>query len=294
MNPPRVDRGMRLLLPFSATAALVRAVMLQKKLQIHAVLGTGGYSSFFSIAAAWLLRRPAALLDSNAIPGRSNRIASRFCRAAFTGLPGGETGLKCPVFRTGIPVSSSLVRYSREEARSMLGLPGDEPVVLFLGGSQGARAINDMALGFRGARVLLQCGQADHERVSRLAEKNVNLIVKPFLPDLSVWYSAAELAVARAGGQTIAEMSFLRLPAVLVPFPFAAEDHQTANASAVSACGAGVLLPEGALGAEEFENFLEEMLKNKEQLEKMAEAMAGINPVNPAEAIVTKLREMTS
>ena len=293
MNPPRIDKGGKLLLPFAALRALKEATSLLRELDIHAVLGTGGYSAFFAVTAAWITRRPAALLETNAIPGKSNRIASLFCREAYTGFESGGKGLRCSAIHTGTPVSGELSITDTPAARRKLGLPEDRPVVLFLGGSQGAEAINDLALGMPGdLSVLLQCGERDHERVLAAAEGRQGFLVSPFLDDLSQWYSAAELAVARAGGQTIAELSAYGLPAVLVPFPFAAEDHQAANAAAVERAGGAILRRQGGLAQGELAGILLRLLSSEDELGGMRRAMKALYPPDPPGRIAERLREL--
>ncbi len=293
MNPPRIDKGMRLLLPFTATISFLKARALIKSIGADVVLGTGGYSSFFAIVAARSLGIPAAVFDSNAIPGRSNRIASRFCRIAFTGLKGGEAGLNCRTVQTGTPVSGKLKKTDTATARGTLGIPKDSPVILFLGGSQGAKAINELALAVgEDASVLLQCGNSDYQRVLKRSKTMDNFTVKPFLDDLSMWYSAAELAVARAGGQTIAELSAFGLPSVLVPYPYAAEDHQTANAAAIQNAGGALLRTQKETEQSDFIGTLLKLSHNGEKLQKMSVAVQSVFPGDPAENIVSLLREL--
>jgi UDP-N-acetylglucosamine--N-acetylmuramyl-(pentapeptide) pyrophosphoryl-undecaprenol N-acetylglucosamine transferase len=295
MNPPRIDKGNKLLLPITGCRAFFRARTLLRRNGIDAVLGTGGYSSFFAIAAAKTMGIPAAVLDTNAIPGRSNRIASRFCRLAFTGLPGGEAGLKCRVYHTGTPVSSRLRKISVKEARESLGIAVDKPVVLFLGGSQGAEGLNDLALDLpEEVTVLLQCGTRDLERVLRISDGKNNIVIEPFVDNLSLWYSAAELAVARAGGQTVAELSAFRVPAVLVPFPYAAEDHQTANAAVLERAGAAILRQQKDLSSSSLRELLIRLFSQPDELAGMEEAMGAVFPADPARRIVSLLAEMVS
>lgn len=292
LNPPRIDKGMKLLLPWTALRALGRAMNLLRKTETDLVLGTGGYSSFFAVTAARLLGRPAALLESNAIPGRSNRITSRFCTAAFTGFSEGGGRLHCPVFHTGTPVSDDFIKHNSSEARESLGIPVDIPAVVFLGGSQGARAVNDLALGLSGDfSVLLQCGQSDFNRVSELSSGRKNFLVEPFVNDLSMWYSAAELAVARAGGQTIAELSVFGLPAVLIPFPYAADDHQTANAAVVERAGAAILRQQEGISSGDLSEMLLRLISNPGKIQEMRKAMHFVYPPDPAGKITEYLRE---
>ncbi len=294
MNPPRIDKGMKLLLPFTALKAFCDARSLLKSIKADIVLGTGGYSSFFAVIAARSLGIPAAVFDSNALPGKSNRLASRFCKIVFTGFQEGEEGLKCNAIHTGTPVSEHLKKTDRQSARKQIGIPENLPVILFLGGSQGARAINDLALGIQGdVSVLLQSGKRDYARALKNSESaNTSIIVKPFV-DLAMWYSAADLAVARAGGQTIAELAAFGLPAVFIPYPYAAEDHQTANALAIVKTGGALLQVQNeAEDSSSFSSQLMQLLGDSKELEGMSRAIASIFPSDPAGRIVSNLREL--
>lgn len=293
MNPPRVDKGMKLLLPFSAMRSFLDARKLLNSNRVDIVLGTGGYSSFFAIAAAWSLGIPAAIFDSNAISGRSNRMASRFCKIAFTGLSGGENGLNCPVIFTGTPVADKMKKTPAATAREEIGIDKDVPAILFLGGSQGAKAINDLAIN-TGAEVsiLLQCGENDHQRVLQYSENQDNLNVKPFVQDLSLWYSAADLVVARSGGQTIAELSAFGLPAVFIPYPYAADDHQRANAAVIQSTGGALLFSQDEIESSDLVEKIVQLARNSEELLNMSTAMKSVFPSDPAENIITHLRRL--
>jgi UDP-N-acetylglucosamine--N-acetylmuramyl-(pentapeptide) pyrophosphoryl-undecaprenol N-acetylglucosamine transferase len=294
LNPPRVDRGMKVLLPFTAVSAIYSARSLLKSIKADVVLGTGGYSSFYTILAAKTLGIPGAVFDSNAIPGKSNRFASRFCKLAFTGLPGGENGLKCPSVLTGVPVSKRMKKVLRSAAKEAIGVPLERPVIVFLGGSQGAKAINDLAVSIKeDVTILLQCGNREFETVKKGIVKQNNIIVEPFVDDLSLWYSAAELAVARAGGQTIAELSAFSLPAVLVPFPFAAENHQAANAAVVERAGGAILRKQEDIDPQSFGEFLLRLISSGDTLKAMSAAMESLFPLHPAKEIVSHLQELS-
>ena len=162
------------------------------------------------------------------------------------------------VLVTGIPVRRSVLAVPREEARHRLGL-GGEFTVLVLGGSQGAGAINGALVGalplLRGAGAPLAlvwlCGKRDFDRCSSAAE-SAGFPVKlfPYLDDMGMALGAADLAVARAGASTVAELLALGLPSVLVPYPHAASDHQARNAQVLADCGAARVLPETELTPE--------------------------------------------
>jgi UDP-N-acetylglucosamine--N-acetylmuramyl-(pentapeptide) pyrophosphoryl-undecaprenol N-acetylglucosamine transferase len=291
LRSPRIDRGARVLLPITGTLALFRAVGLLRRLRVDAVLGTGGYASFYCVAAAWLCGIPSAVLDTNAIPGRSNRLVSRFARLAFTAFPGQEGMFHCKVIAAGIPVQT---RTRPVGARARLGLPEDGPVVLFLGGSQGARAVNDLAMTCPGGiAVLLQCGRSDEERVKGIVADRKGFVAEGFLADLSDWYAAADIAVARAGAQTLAELSEFGVPTVFIPYPHAADDHQAANAMIAVGAGAALMKRQETLEPGEFWSGMKALLLDRGSLETMAKAMSGLLPKNAARTVSEELRRLS-
>ena len=199
--------------------------------------------------------------------------------------------MKCTALHTGTPVTENMVKIDKASARKQIGITENLPVILFLGGSQGARAINDLALSIQGdASILLQCGKSDYSRAHKISESiDTGTVVKPFV-DLAMWYSAADLAVARSGGQTIAELSAYGLPAVLVPYPYAAEDHQTANASVIVKTGGALLQVQSEAEGSSFGKMLIQLVNNKKELVTMSRAMSSIFPSDPADRIVSHLR----
>lgn len=290
LRSPRIDKGARILLPFTATLALFRAIRLLRRLRADVVLGTGGYASFYCVAAAWLCRIPCAVLDTNAIPGRSNRLVSRFAKLAFAAFPGQEGMFHCPVKTAGIPVQARTLPVG---ARARLGLSEDCRVVLFLGGSQGARAVNDLAIAAPpGINVLLQCGEADEHRVRRLVAGRMGFLAEGFLADLSDWYAAADLAVARAGAQTLAELSEFGVPAVFIPYPHAADDHQAANAMMAARAGAALMKRQDTLDAGAFWSEVKALLEDVGSLDGMALAMSGLLTKNAAQLVSEELRRL--
>ncbi len=289
MNPPRADKGLKIFLPFTAFYAFVKTVLLLKRIKVDIVLGTGGYSSFFAILAAKFLGLPTAVFDSNALPGRSNRLASKFCKIAFTSFPEAEDKLSCTVILSGTPVVDTIQNAGKENASEQ-----KQTKVLFLGGSQGARSINNIALSLGDkVSVLLQSGSIDFDRVQEKASSFTKFEVKSFLDNLLPWYSAATLVVARSGAQTIAELSALGIPAVFVPYPYAAEDHQTINAKAIASTGGAIWFPESETKLESFVDVILNLTKDKQRLKDMAQAIRSNNKEDSCQVIVFHLKELT-
>src|SRR5690606_4043063 len=180
---------------------------------------------------------PAFVHDSNALPGKANRLTARFCRKVFIGLepargyfPGRE------VVTTGTPVRAEMRSLpARAEAAAKFGLDPSRPTLLVTGGSQGARKLNSLvARAFprfpEGTQVLHVAGPGDRERVEAEAGAREGYRVLGFCDDMPAAYAVADAVLSRSGASSMTELSFLGLPSILVPFPFAADDHQTRNA----------------------------------------------------------------
>jgi UDP-N-acetylglucosamine--N-acetylmuramyl-(pentapeptide) pyrophosphoryl-undecaprenol N-acetylglucosamine transferase len=245
---PLAGRGWSARLRGLATLArgTLRARRLLRRNQVHLVIGIGGYASFPVVAAALTLRIPTAILEPNARPGLANRVLGRFARAIFVDFEEATSGFPHQkVHRVGTPTRAIPSR------RDSPGSPGIVRL-LVLGGSQGARTLNRamMAsleqLGERdGFRITHQTGSRQHDNVKHAYEsRKVAADVVAFLDDVPARLSASDLVVARAGAGTIAEICAAGVPSILVPYPFAANDHQMANAQALERTGGCVVVPD--------------------------------------------------
>ncbi len=191
LNSPRVDRGVLdiALLPLRAVREFFRVRKLLRQLGSSVLFATGGYPSFFPVIAARSLAIPSIIHESNSIPGRANRLASRFSDVVLTGFHSAASGFRRGAIYSGNPVRRSLQKYDRGYAREKLNIPDGVPVVLFLGGSQGARAINDAALGAPdNIYVLLQCGSRDKERILAESSDLQMIQVIDFVDDPALLY----------------------------------------------------------------------------------------------------------
>jgi UDP-N-acetylglucosamine--N-acetylmuramyl-(pentapeptide) pyrophosphoryl-undecaprenol N-acetylglucosamine transferase len=240
------------------------------------VVGVGGYASGPVLLAAALGGRPTAILEQNSVPGMTNRLLGRFVRAVFGSFAGAADYFPRQKYHlVGNPVRARVRgRLAAVEAAAGRGL-------LVVGGSQGAHAVNELVaeamilLKARGKAppLLHQSGEADRETLARrYVEAGIAAEVQPFIDDMAAAYAGAALVVARAGASTLAELTILGLPAILVPFPFAADDHQTKNARELEAAGAAEVVPQAGASAERLAARIEALLGDDAARAKMAAA----------------------
>jgi UDP-N-acetylglucosamine--N-acetylmuramyl-(pentapeptide) pyrophosphoryl-undecaprenol N-acetylglucosamine transferase len=256
------------------------------------VLGAGGYVSGPMVLAAARRRIPTALLEADAHLGLANRLAAPLARRVFLSFPiGGREGGKYRVTGRPIPDRSRLVE--RSEARRRFDLPPDGPVLLVFGGSQGARSLNELAIGAfaeDGPLVLHLAGERDYpdlrDRVSRSGYR-----LLPFTDDFGAALGAADLVLARAGG-SVWELAAAGLPAVLVPYPSATADHQTLNARHFARGGGAILVPESELPA--VPALLRSLLDDADKRAEMRAAMLRLARPGAADEIAEELITLAS
>jgi UDP-N-acetylglucosamine--N-acetylmuramyl-(pentapeptide) pyrophosphoryl-undecaprenol N-acetylglucosamine transferase len=246
---PRRPSPTLLLALARAGKAPVACTRIIRRRRPHVVLGAGGYVAGPMVLAAALARLPAALTEADAHFGLANRLAAPFADRIFLSFP--IPGRAGPRYRvTGRPIPSGSWPVPRAEARSELGLPEEGPVLLVLGGSQGAQALNEAvvdAFAAHGPAILHLCGGRYYERLRpRIRRSDYRLL--PALPTLGAALGAADLALSRAGG-SVWELAAAGLPAVLVPSPNVTADHQTKNARYFEAAGGAILVPDSDLGS---------------------------------------------
>lgn len=251
---------------FSLLAASSRCTRLMKADRPDIVLAMGSYASIGPGLAAKRLKIPLVLHEGNAVPGRATSFLARYATSvavSFEGTVDRLSRAKCVV--TGFPVRSSFAAsLSRQPPRGT-----DRFTVLVMGGSQGAHALNETAseaicaLHGKGIslRVIHLAGSSDESFVrSRYEEAGVESVVHAFLKDIAHAHAMSDMAVSRAGGSTCAELSVSGLHALLVPFPFAPRDHQTANARAMAASGRADVVQEKDLAVEWLCDYIEKRI----------------------------------
>ena len=250
------------------------------KFHPQVVIGVGGYASGPAMLAAWLRRIPTLAFEPNLVPGFANRVMARMVSAAAVHFE--ETRRYFRNARvTGVPVRAEFFRIAAQSKRSA-------PTLLIFGGSQGATAINKTVIAalpelLRAApdlHIIHQTGERDYnESQAAYLKAGISAEVSAFIHDMPNAFAHADLLVCRSGASTVAEVMAAAKAAIFVPFPRAADDHQTRNAQALEAQGAALLIPESDLTKERLVHAVSSLMTDRSRLEQMgAKARALAHP----------------
>ena len=285
---------------FTGSLSICRS--LYRKFKPQVVLGMGGFTSTAPVLAGRMRGVATFIHESNAIPGKANRLTARMVRAVMLGFK--ECAPFFPKVRTevtGTPIRTELKRLDRHVARQKLGLRDDVTTLLVMGGSQGASGINQAIIkalpllhGLPLQVIHLSGGREDRLVADTYRRENIPAYVAAFHHQMQEVYSAADLVVARSGAASLAELAFFALPGILIPFPYAAGDHQTRNAEIFDRAGAAILLKESELSVELLARKLKELIGNPEQLRRMSEICARLSPRNAAGLVVATMEKYTT
>jgi UDP-N-acetylglucosamine--N-acetylmuramyl-(pentapeptide) pyrophosphoryl-undecaprenol N-acetylglucosamine transferase len=267
--------GTRLTAPFKVGLAVLQALRIVLRVRPAVVLGMGGYAAGPGGVAAWLTRRPLVIHEQNAIAGTTNRLLARVACRVLAAFPGAfPDGIRAEV--VGNPVRAAIAALPVPDVR--LADRSGPARLLVLGGSQGALALNEAVpealarlpeelrpeVRHQAGRNTLDIARAAYARVGVEAE------ISEFIDDMAEAYGWADLAICRSGALTVSELAAAGVPAVLVPFPAAVDDHQTLNGGYLVAAGGAVLVPEKQLQPERLARVLAGLLPDRGRLLDMA------------------------
>ena len=260
----------------------------------HLIFSIGGYASAPTVIVGWLCRIPCVLLEPNSVPGMTNKWLGRLATKVCVGFP--QTAKVFPAGKavcTGNPVRWKSDA-SQGDAASTRGTKTQSMLLIF-GGSAGARRLNQtvpQALVLLGPergqlRIVHQTGKADHAEVSATYDRlGLSAEVVPFIDDMRAMYQAADLVVCRAGATTIAELTSLGKPAILIPYPYAVDDHQRANAEILVQAGAARMVLDADLTPERMRDEICALITNPAQLADMARAATTLGRPDATMAVV--------
>ncbi|GAB4204965.1 MAG: undecaprenyldiphospho-muramoylpentapeptide beta-N-acetylglucosaminyltransferase [Sandaracinaceae bacterium] len=256
-----------------------RAVSILRQHRPDVVLGVGGYASGPMLVAAASVGIPCALLEQNAHVGLTNRILAKIVGRAYLSFEETRATFGDAARVVGNPVRRAFVEAARAALVDPRGFDARARRILILGGSQGAQALNQvvpealarLGLGARGIEVLHQTGAAMRDEVAaRYAALGIQAEVVPFVEDVARAYASASFVICRAGASTLAELAAVGRPAILVPFPHAADDHQTRNAESFARAGAAVCIHQSQLDAARLAEAARALLDDPDRRRTMA------------------------
>lgn len=287
-------------------SATLKAIYYTLKYKPNAIFGTGGYVSAPAIIAAIITKTPYMLHDSDAHPGIVSRFASKNAQIISVAFEEAKKHIKNKNVKVlGNPIRNDFFTITQDEAKKELGL-GKEKVLLVMGGSQGAMNINHTTancLKFFAEslkiNVILQTGAKNYESTIDLLEKiypeykkNSKIIIKPYFDNMALPLKASDIAVSRAGSLSLSELAASGTPSILVPFPYAAADHQRKNAKCYEQAGASIYIDDFELNKEILESTVSELIKDKLKLNKMNEAVKMFSKPNATLEITTELKKI--
>lgn len=305
------DRSRPLTLATSSArvlASAARAVAILRKERPDAVVGFGGYASLPVGVAAILTRTPLVLHEQNSVPGLANRALSRFAAAVAVTYPGSIKHLRRPerAAITGNPVREQIRAADRARGRAALGLSPESTVLLVFGGSRGARHLNEAIVRlwpvlatFERLQVVHVAGRMEAASVAEamseaLSAEDGRYQLHEYLDAMGDAIAAADVIVSRAGATSLAEITAIGRAAVLVPYPYATDDHQTLNARAVAAAGAALVVPDAELDGDLLADAVMKLLGDSALRERMATASAALGRPQAAEEVASVVRDVAA
>ncbi len=301
------DRGNPLTLVTSVVRVAVsigRALWLMLRWRPDVVAGFGGYVSLPVGIAAVLTRTPLVLHEQNSVPGMANRFLSRWARNVAVTYESSMKHLKRPerAVMTGNPVRAAVTMASRDVGRERIGASEGDVVVLVFGGSRGARHLNEALV-----RLWPRIAERTDVRVVHVAGANEAAAMRSamaraleahdsryrlfeYLEDMGSAIAAADLVVSRAGATSIAEITAIGRASVLVPYPYATDDHQTLNARAVSVAGGAVVIPDTELDDAAFDSAVLSLVSDVGKRQAMAAAAAALGRPDAGRSVAAAIR----
>jgi UDP-N-acetylglucosamine--N-acetylmuramyl-(pentapeptide) pyrophosphoryl-undecaprenol N-acetylglucosamine transferase len=282
--------------------SLSRCREIYRTFKPQVILGMGGFTSTAPVLAGRMRGVPAFVHESNAIPGKANRLTARMVRAVLLGFK--ECAAFFPKVKTevtGTPIRAALKPIDQRWARQKLGLQESLPTLLVMGGSQGATGINQAVIKALPSlhdvpwQVIHLSGERDERLVAdNYHRENIPAYVAAFHHQMEEVYSAADFTVARAGAASLAELAAFALPAVLIPFPYAADDHQSRNAEVFARAEAAIVLKESELGGDLLAQKIRELIEDAPKIRRMSENCSRLAPTNAAELVVEAMEKYSS
>lgn len=287
--------------------SLWKAMYYILKYKPDAVFTTGGYVSAPVAFMAGLLRKPLMIHDCDSVPGLVSKVAAPLANAVSVAFASAKKYLKSDnILVTGNPVRQDFGEVSKEQAREKLGLKNGKFTILITGGSQGAKTLNDTAVfaaqeivEAMDLQLILQTGKKNYDDVIKQFDEyfphhseNTNLLIKPYFDDMIYPLKAADIIVSRAGSLILSEINICGLPAILVPYPHAAADHQRKNAEEAEKAGFAVCCDDYCFDGIELMRILKSLFANNYKLVEMCNKSSENSKPDALQKIVETLKSL--
>lgn len=289
-----------LMFPFKLISSLLKSRGIIKKFQPDAAIGTGGYASAPLLRVASNKGIPCLIQEQNSYAGITNKWLSNKAKSICVAYEGMEKFFpKEKIQLTGNPVRQDIldIATKREEAQTFFNLKKDKKTLLILGGSLGARRINqliDSSLSYfesLGIQLIWQCGKFYEEQYANKGTENIQ--VHTFLNKMDLAYAAADIIISRAGALSVSELCLAGKPVIFIPSPNVSEDHQTKNAQAVCKKDAAILIKESEL-EERFETEFSALISSEEKQKRLSENILKLGKPNATKDIVAQIEKLLS
>jgi UDP-N-acetylglucosamine--N-acetylmuramyl-(pentapeptide) pyrophosphoryl-undecaprenol N-acetylglucosamine transferase len=302
---PFTGRG-KVTLPFALLRSAWQACRLLRRGGADVAVGMGGYASIPLIVGARMAGVPSLIHESGAIAGRANRVAAMLTPNVAVAFDEAAGVFKGKARTVGMPLNPQIAGFDRgrlrTEARAAYGIPDGVTMVLVSGGSQGSVRLNDAAVGLarrwrdrRDVRIVLKAGESHADTVRQAIEAagagDVVQLVS-FFERMDHAYAAADVMLSRAGAGTVAELAAVGLPSILVPYPYAPDDHQAVNASVLTKVGAAVMVRDAEATADVLGPMIEDLVAHPDKLRAMGDATAKVARPRAAEELAQWVMEL--
>ena len=289
----------------SFIVSFLKALFIIRNRKYDAVIGMGGYVSAPALLAGILLKVPVFLCEQNTIPGKVTSLFAGYAKKIFTTFDESadyfKDDKKASIFSAGNPIRKSVLpQTSRDEAKSFFNLKHCKKIILVIGGSQGALQINDLFLEIKkmysdelkDVGVIWSTGSYSYKRFAKELQ-NVqwggSIYLSPFIDKVGLAYRASDIAISRSGAGVIMELAAAGIPSILIPYPYAADNHQDANADVFHKSGASIKISGDDASPEIVGRKLIEMLNNSALLSRMTNKALAVSKINASRDIVDKV-----
>jgi UDP-N-acetylglucosamine--N-acetylmuramyl-(pentapeptide) pyrophosphoryl-undecaprenol N-acetylglucosamine transferase len=285
--------------------SVLKAIRLIRKNDISAVIGMGGYASAPALIAAKLLKTPIFLCEQNSVPGKVTVAFEKYCVTVFGTFPDAASYFKMPekYLHCGNPIRDNvLVETPKVEAKKFFNLGHCDKVILVVGGSQGALRLNNLILGlkktypreFKNIGIIWSTGEYSFEEFKNRSQNEIeagSIFLSPYIKKIGRAYRACDIAISRSGAGVMMELAAAGVPSILIPYPYAAMDHQSKNADSFVSAGASVVISDNEAMPENVGPLLFDLLNSPRKLKEMSNCAKSVSKADAEDIIAGKIKE---